>query len=230
MENSNLPYGAFEAEWDNLSLMQGLTADLLPVVSNPKSKVSPNSKLKATGKTPSIYDRNNQVVGLARWTERQSTEANIEAWKKQADYGICIQTRTIRALDIDVEDAAQAEAIKDDILSYMKKNTNYTAVVRSRVNSAKCLVAFRLEGDFTKRVMKTEHGMIEFLATGQQFVAHGTHPSGSRYEWSEDIVDFCSISSPDFEELWGMLVKKYAIEPPKEMRKRLNGASRYWLR
>ena len=29
----------------------------------------------------------------------------------------------------------------------------------------------------------SEGGLVEFLATGQQFVALGTHPSGVRYEW-----------------------------------------------
>ena len=86
MENKNHPYGAYEADWDNLSLMQGIGPDLLPVVSNPKAQISERSKMKETGKTPSVYGRDNKVAGLSRWTERETTDAQIEQFiRRHAD-------------------------------------------------------------------------------------------------------------------------------------------------
>ena len=43
-----------------------------------------------------------------------------------------------------------------------------------------------------KRVLRLDSGLIELLADGQQFIAHGTHPSGARYEWDWNghTVDF----------------------------------------
>ena len=50
-------YGATPDDWLHLDLALGLTADLLPVVSNPGAIISENSTLKAIGKTPSRYNR-----------------------------------------------------------------------------------------------------------------------------------------------------------------------------
>ena len=66
-------YGALAADWAHLELWLGLTADLLPVVSNPNAKISPLSSLKALGKTPSIYNAQGLVVGIPNWTKRITT-------------------------------------------------------------------------------------------------------------------------------------------------------------
>jgi hypothetical protein len=85
---------------------------------------------------------------------------------------------------------------------------------RRRANSGKCLLAFRLVGEFGKRHFKTATGLVEFLATGQQFVAVGTHPSGARYEWPGGLPDdFPTLIAEQFEALWAALVERFAVEP-----------------
>ena len=99
-----MTYGATPDDWAHFDLVLGLTADLLPVVSNPGAEISDLSKMKAIGKTPSQYNPQRKVVGLPKWTDRRSTGADVERWAKEPDYGICLQTREIRALDIDIDD------------------------------------------------------------------------------------------------------------------------------
>ena len=166
-------YGASPEEWAYFSQILGLAEDMLPVVSNPNAKISPNSKMKALGKTPSYY-RQHGVVGIPNWTDQRPNQSTIDAWSREPDYGICIQTREVRALDVDIADPAAAERVTHKIARQLP--------ARIRTNSSKCLLAFRLPGDYTKRVIRTADGIIEFLATGQQFIACGTHPSGARYE------------------------------------------------
>ena len=206
-------WGASPEEWAQLELVLGLGEDLLPVVSKPGAAISPTSKLKVTGKVPSIYGWGG-VVGLARWTERRATPQEIAVWSEQPDYGVCIQTRRVRALDIDVEDPALSEAIATAFEGHLGLGTLPT---RRRANSGKQLLAFALEGDFTKRSFKVEGGLVEFLATGQQFVALGTHPSGARYEWVGGLpADIPAISAEAFEAVWASLVAEFAIAPPQE--------------
>jgi hypothetical protein len=201
-------WGASPEDWETLSVVLGLTEDLLPVVSNPQAVISPASKMKGIGKTPSCYNGNGQVIGISAWTKKKATPEEIEAWAEQSDYGICIQSRTVRALDIDVTDAELAAKIAEVILAHLGSLPE-----RFRSNSTKSLFALRLPGDFTKRVIKTEHGIIEFLATGQQFVSHGTHPSGVRYEWSDGgPFSIPEISTEKFENLWLELEAKFAVE------------------
>jgi predicted P-loop ATPase len=72
-------------------------------------------------------------------------------------------------------------------------------------------------GEFGKRVIKVDGGMIEFLANGQQFIAAGTHPSGDRYQWDwEAHEDFPTLTMQQSEELWFALVKNFGIEAPSE--------------
>jgi hypothetical protein len=172
-------WGATPEEWHHFSKTLGLTTELLPVVSNPHAIISPRSAITTLGKTPSLYNSARQVIGIPGWTEHITTEEEIARWSAEPDYGICVQTRIVRALDVDVTDPETA----DVILALCKRSIPGPFPIRRRPNSCKFLIPFRLPGDLGKQTMKTIGGIIEFLANGQQFVACGTHPSGVRYEW-----------------------------------------------
>lgn len=195
--------------------MLGLTGDLLPVVSNPKAIKSPESKIQGPGKTPSVYNTNGQMAGFAKWTQHASTPRDIWRWMKESDYGICIQTRVVRAIDVDVDDPEEA----GQIAVFIEERLNRELPCRARSNAAKFLLAFEMPGDFTKRRFKTHKGVIEFLATGQQFVAIGTHPSGVHYEWIGGLPnDIPIIEAEEFEALWSALNEKFGTEESVEMR------------
>lgn len=202
--------GATAEDWSHFDLVLGLTADLLPVVSNPRAVVAPESTLKAIGKTPSRYNSQRQAVGMAKWTEHVTTPAEVAAWSRERDYGICLQTRRVRALDVDVDDPGLAALIYEHL-------AEYGLPMRSRANAAKFLLAFELPGEFHKRRIKCTSGMVEFLAQGQQAVVVGMHPSGVRYEWAGGLPDaFPVLSAAQFEALWTDLAANFGVEAPTE--------------
>lgn len=211
-------WGAQPKDWKKL-IDLGLGEDLLPVVSNPEAKIAPDSTMKAIGKTPSRYNDRGQVVGIGQWTSRKPHPKEVEAWSEEPDFGICLQTRNVRALDIDVDDEFKAVAIAGFINDWLGQKLP----IRYREGSGKCLLAFRLAGDYGKRVMKCDGGMVEFLAQGQQFIAGGTHPAGKRYQWSE-YEDFPTLTAEQFEDLWFALCEQFATEAPSE---RKNGLRDY---
>lgn len=209
---SQKTYGASPDDWTLLSVVAGLTEDLLPVVSNPGARISPDSNLKSLGKVPSLYNAAGMAVGLSRWTEKQATGRDVDRWSAVPDLGICIQTRTVRALDVDIEDEAAAAKVKAVIDRHCEG-----LPVRFRADTGKFLTAFALPGEFTKRILRTAHGAIEFLATGQQFVAVGTHPKGTRYQWQDGTPDdFPTVSREAFEALWAELMSAFATEEVQE--------------
>lgn len=206
-----MTHGATPDEWLHFDLMLGLTRDLLPVVSNPYAEISPDSKMKALGKTPSRYNREGHVVGFPKWTEWTSLGVDLAAWSSQPDYGICIQTRHVRALDIDVPDNLPAQQIEDA----WHQALGIDCPIRMRDNSGKRLLAFIVEGELPKRRMTVEGGIIEMLANGQQFVAAGEHPSGARYTWSGGLPSsFPVITLAQLDAAWQALAERFAIEPP----------------
>lgn len=228
------PFGATPTEWAHF-ISLGLVADLLPVVSSPAAEISPKSKMKGKGKTPSMYNSDRKVVGVNAWTERQTKEADVARWQRDGDLGICIQTRQLRAIDIDITDPAHAARVRSAIEMIVGP-----LPVRMRGNSSKMLLAFMMPGEgITKRIMRCNHGIIEFLATGQQFVAVGEHfgadgqPSGARYEWEMGLpLEFPYLTLPEFESLWAVLASEFAIAPvttrgptsrPTEQRKAEDG-------
>ena len=205
-------WGASPEDWQHLDLVLGLTEDLLPVVSNPKATIDPASTMKGLGKTPSRYNGQRNAVGIAQWTQHRTSPEEIARWAKEKDYGICIQTRRLRAIDIDVTDPEQAERIRSFI------EDRFELPARTRDNSPKLLLAFECAGDLTKRHFKTAHGIVEFLATGQQFIAVGMHPSGSRYQWAQGMPDaFPVLALDDVNALWTDLVAEFALEDSVEM-------------
>lgn len=206
-------YGASPDEWFHLEMLVG-AADLLPVVSNPNATISENSTLKSLGKTPSVYNQNRRVVGLRQWTAKKSTPAEVAAWSREPDYGICIQTRRVRALDIDVPDPDLADQIMDAFLGALEV---HGLPCRTRADTGKCLLAFECPGNFTKRSFKVDGGLVEFLADGQQFVAIGQHTSGQRYEWTDGLpLAFPRVSQEHFERAWVAVVEEFALAPATE--------------
>lgn len=215
-------WGASSPEWETLIHAAGIP-DLLPVVSNLKATISPDSKIAGIGKTPSHYNNAGLVAGMPKWTETSTTAKQVAMWRKQPDYGICIQTRNVRALDIDVPDLA----LSKEIVDFLQDELTYVPM-RYRENSGKCLLAVRVEGVLAKRILcvkkvvKDEAGKvlepawnIEFLANGQQFIAAGTHTSGARYQWEwhqGGQPRFPSITEAQFEKVWDNLVDKFGVE------------------
>lgn len=206
-----IPLGAYPGasidEWTHLDLVLGLTEDLLPVVSNTKARVSPRSNIKEVGKVPSLYNGERQVHGFSDWTRHVTTGADVIRWSRERDYGACVQTRRVRAGDVDIPDVEESAAVREFIAE------RFDFPIRSRANSAKFLFAFELPGGFTKRRMKTAKGVIEFLATGQQFIAVGRHPSGVRYAWEGGLPNaFPVLTAEQFESLWADLAAAFAVE------------------
>lgn len=207
-----MTYGAGPEAWAHFDLVLGLGEELLPVVSNPTATISPLSKMKGLGKTPSRYNAKREVVGYADWTSVRATDNQVIAWSAEPDYGICLQTRRARALDIDVDDAA----LSSKIALAFERLVRDVLPARTRSNSGKMLLAFVVEGDMPKRSFKVDGGLVEFLATGQQFIAAGQHPSGVPYRWLAGLpTEIPVISAEVFERAWAELVKQFAIEPER---------------
>lgn len=203
------PLGATPGSWGFWSTGLGLTADLLPVVADTSAKVSAKSKLKDVGKTPSRFNRDDEVVGIAAWTQHQATEKQVGQWSLDGRLGICVQTRRVRAFDIDIADPVHSHAVREAIEMIAGPLPR-----RWRSNSGKQLLMVEIKGDLSKRICRTPHGAVEFLAEGQQFVAVSTHPSGVRYEWEGldglDQVGVPELSLAEFEALWAGLVEMFA--------------------
>lgn len=223
MDTSNL--GATQDDWTHFDLCLGLTEDLLPVVSNTAATISPDSKMQGIGKTPSIYNGNRHVAGIPNWTQQRAGPKQIKRWSKEPDYGICIQTRRVRAIDVDVDNAEDAARI----LAFIEQQ-GFSLPRRVRSNSSKFLLAFTCLGDLTKRKFTTTNGIVEFLATGQQFIACGTHTSGARYEWEGGLpAEMPEITLEQFESLWSALAEAFATaesqtSAPSVKREKLAGA------
>lgn len=205
-------FGADYLDWYQFSEGLGLTSDLLPVVSNPHASISPQSSMKTLGKTPSVYNSNGLVAGLPNWTSHKATQKHIDRWSAQPDYGICIIARTVKAIDIDIEDTEEAYTVSN-FIEYYFDLLGITLPVRYRNNSNKILMAFRCAQETEKRVIRTEKGLIEFLGNNQQFVAAGTHSSGKPYQWHNLGDSIPELSLEDFDRLWNLLQKEFGKEP-----------------
>lgn len=203
-------WGAPPLVWAHWANKLGLAEHLLPVVSNPAATISPDSKMEALGKTPSDYNFRRQARGIPQWTQSVSSEQQIERWANEPDYGICVQTRALRAIDIDVDNPRRAQRI----VTHIERTLPWHIFpVRSRPDSGKVLLPFLFDVPMTKRVIPVEGGIVEFLGDGQQFVAYGTHPSGQRYSWGDELPSaFPKLDVEDFDTLWESLCTAFLKE------------------
>lgn len=196
-------YGATPAEWQHFAGKLGLRQDLLPVVSNPEAVISSASRMKDKGKTPSLYNRDREVTGISKWTGYSADESDIRRWEREPDYGMCIQTRYVRAIDIDVAEIFKADAIEQAVRAAIP---GVSWPVRMRDNSGKRLIPFIFDGELYKRSFPVGAERVELLAYGQQFIAVGTHPSGSPYRWRGGLPEGIPVlTAEEVERLWDTL-------------------------
>lgn len=199
-------WGATPEEWFHFDLILGRGGDLRPVVCNPSAVISPLSKMKKLGKTPSIYNGKRLVAGISDWAQQPpASDADLEKWMREPDYGICVRTgHGWLALDCDVLDADQQRAIRDQLIEHFGE----LPPRRYRENSNKCLYLLAVEGDYRKRIhrLEGEAGIVELLAEGQQFVAAGVHESGARIQWDGGLPsDPLTVTADQLEALWSAL-------------------------
>jgi hypothetical protein len=195
-------WGATPEAWRHWSAHLQLTEDLLPVVCNPHAPLHASSTVSALGKLPSRYVSGGSVCGIPAWTSLHATPGQVDDWSREPDYGICLQTRRVRALDVDVTDPDEAAAI----WATLRTCCPTFLARRQRRDSSKFLLLFRLDGAWGKRTLETAHGVIEFLANGQQCVIGGTHQGGARYTWEPALpASLPTLTAEAFEALWSDL-------------------------
>jgi hypothetical protein len=207
-EQAQVRFGATLERWDYWA---GIAPEcLLPVVSDPTVPVAEASALAKTGARGKVPSKiaNGVVWGIGKWTELESTPAMIAAWRVQPAYGICVRTgHGVEALDCDITDEQLAQRVEAFITARYPG-----CAVRYRTNSSKFLVPLRVAGDGTQKcVLKTEHGNIEWLATGQQFIAEGTHSSGARIEWRN--TELPALTRVEVEQLLAELQAEFGVAP-----------------
>lgn len=207
-------YGASSTDWD--MLVDGdLTQDLLPTVSNPNIPISPRSKIQKLGKVPSIMTHKGEASGFSNWTEYNATLNDIKAWRTNPNYGICIQTRRLRAIDIDIEDEAAVQDALDVIGEHMMLLTGIEPPIRSRPNSNRVLLTFYCDEPLKYHCVKTKQGAIEILGDGRQFIAYGHHSSGAFYEWDSPPMAAPTITAAQVVSIVNALAKALKGEVPQ---------------
>lgn len=215
-----MDYGASVEAWMAWRAL-GVGDDLLPAVANPDAKISAASSMQGVGKTPSRYNASGEVVGIGKWTSYLPSPAELDAWSKEKDYALSVQTRgSIKAIDIDVDDPARSRAIRDAITGILGP-----CPVRYRENSGKVLIPIRYSEALSKRVLTVEGGIVEILADGQQFIAEGYHQSGVRYQWnSAALPDMPAVTAEQLEALFDTLELCFGIGEWRVAREKRPGA------
>ena len=138
------------------------------------------------------------------WTTREDGDANMPVTAGALNTGI--RSDGLRPIDIDVDDPARADKIRELALRMLG-----AAPVRWRENSSRVLLLYRAaEGEPKKRTImsktfKSADGKfekVEVLGRGQQFVAYGTHPTGVELRWEPEPPHriFRERSSPSVTE------------------------------
>ena len=125
-----------------------------------------------------------------------------------------------------------ASLIQDVILEFFGKEVGKEVdealhlPVRMRANSGKLLIPFRYDGELFKRKFTCHMGgIVEMLATGQQFVAYGTHPSGVKYEWQNAPENAPTLGIEELDALWHELVTRFAVPDPEKRGRRSTDGS-----
>jgi hypothetical protein len=157
-----------------------------------------------------VREGRREYAGVAAWPTHRATASEIAAWRREPDYGIAINARAVRAIDVDVDDAELAEQVEAVITEIL----GHQLLARRRPGSPRFLVGLRVDAPVRKRVIDAGCGRIELLGDGQQFVACGTHKSGVRYSWAGGALpDFEHAEIAVLDRLWAVLKERFEWAP-----------------
>lgn len=156
--------------------------DIIPVIP-PGAALAPRSTIVASaiGKIPGRKLANGTWAGF-NWRAHQTTADDVQKWVVDgASFGL--RADRFPALDIDCTDPALVETIVREAISVLGQ-------APQRVGRApKTLLMYRAAAPFGRlrlyiKLNETQH-LVEFLATGQQYLVHGTHPATMQpYRWT----------------------------------------------
>jgi hypothetical protein len=222
--------GASAEDWAHFDLILGLGTNLLPCVpASPDVKVAEGSALAGkVGKIPSMINGRGEAHGLLAWQKREIASSEVQYWSSDRRLNMCVRTGPISgiyAFDIDIESTLASEVHElielelGRLLPISSRDDGNILPERSRENSLKTLLMFRMEEPCKKRKIKLDANpkgqAIELLADGQQFVACGTHSSGSRYRWFPELPSSIpTITLAQLDSLWKTLTTSYAKSAP----------------
>jgi len=177
-------YGASAEEWEAFIALA--RDDVRPVVSDPTIPPSQNSVIKDPLKVPTVINRSGCYAGLVGWQSMTPTQSDLTEWAATPQYGISLVGRTFHAIDIDVDDEAEATEIAESIYAFF----DCKLPTRRRHNQARRLMMFKVSDNsepLKKVVLTTANGKVEFLLHKQQFVVAGTHKTGARHYWEDGL-------------------------------------------
>lgn len=214
------------------------SADLIPIIP-PGAKVSKNSGINSEqiGKIPGVYSYSRKEwYGLTgQWAIKGLSQEQIDKATAWPTDNIGLRAEHWPALDLDTN----SEEVRDVIISLAEQRLG-NAPTRVRDNAPRALLVYRHTGEEPLRKMKIifkcnkgiSHA-VEFLGLGQQYLIHGTHKTGSLYEWQEnaDLATWgaeglCKITAQDARAFMDVLrteilARKWTLE--KDLR--LSGTS-----
>lgn len=233
-------WGAAQEDWQrfvNLALQ-----DLRPIVCNPNlitlaSHKEGNSEKAGDRylKIPSRKYSGQYVGGFAGWPSYNADKSDIEEWSSDSDIGFGFVGRTLKAIDIDIEDPELAEAVDDFACAYFSADLPY----RWRANSPRRMLVYRLAHPESGRKKRTialryqgtyhdaEHPpKVEFLFDLNFIAACGRHKSGEMQQWEglpANIKDIPVLDNGKVAEFINAMIERFGLadEPPyfTEMRK-----------
>lgn len=207
-------WGATPSEWDHLYRLVG--EDIRPSVTAP---VEIDGELKFTySKNPSIYFSDGQVGRYKGWVTRQTTLRQFEEWRNTHNLGAGIACRTIRCIDIDIDDEEKSDEVYEWLCDYFEADLFY----RGREGSGRKMVLYRIDdAEETlrkKRVLKTPYGSVEFLFERQFALLAGRHYSGARMMWPlgfpADLEAVASIPGDEADQLARNLANWFGVAAP----------------
>jgi putative DNA primase/helicase len=151
----------------------------------PGAQLAPTSKISraSVGKAPGRRNAHG-LWGGYDWRKHEPTIDDVRRWVFQGA-NVGLRAAKFPGVDIDCTDPALAQLIEDAVRGCL-------GPAPSRVGRApKRLMMYRTDEPFSRMRLniKTPEGgshLVEILGDGQQYLVHGTHPSGKAYQWLQD--------------------------------------------
>lgn len=217
-------WGATKAEWEALAAL--CLHDVRPCVTNPHLYTMITKAVKERrlvgwdfSKRPSRVYGGGDVAGITAWQTMTTTDIELDTWKRNTNHAAGLVGRTIKAIDIDIDDENLADEV-DDLLCDL---VGADLPMRRRPHSGRRMLLYRVkdqEREQSKVVVNTPGGAVEFLGDRQFYVCAGMHESGYRHYWPfgipESLDEIPEVEQNRVDEIIRLVAEDFGVTPDVE--------------
>jgi hypothetical protein len=205
------PWGATPDEWDHFAARARPRGRPAAGGEQPGAKISEQQDARPGQDAQPLQRQGTRSSASPSGRSTRPPTATSARWSRDSDLGICLQTRVVRAIDIDIADPVRAAAVRELVELMVALPARRARTAASACSPSACLASSRSASSARPTASSSSS------PTASSSSRSARTPAATRYEWVDGDgvlglpAEIPELTPAEFECLWQALVDAFAL-------------------